>query len=76
MLNIFRELIDKISQVKLEDLLPMTEKYMKPLFLENYVCSVVCPSDKVSAVTEGLNKLGRKLEIMPAMANSFLAKWD
>jgi len=74
--NYTRELIEKISKVEMSQLQAMTEKYMKPLFLENYVCSVVCPSDKVSATTEGLNKLGKKLTIMPSLANSFLGKWD
>jgi len=48
--------IDKISQVQLSDLLPMTEKYLKPLFTENHACAVVCPLGQVSAVTESLNK--------------------
>ncbi|CAL8125775.1 unnamed protein product [Orchesella dallaii] len=74
--NYTRLLIDKISEVKLSDVLPTTDKYLKPLFVDNYACSVVCPSDKVSAVTEGLTALGRKLTIMPSLANSFLAKWD
>jgi Zn-dependent M16 (insulinase) family peptidase len=49
-------MIAKISSVQLSQLKPIVEKYFKPIFFEEYVCSVVCQSDKVSAVTEGFAK--------------------
>jgi len=52
----FRGMIEKISAVQIEELRPIADKYFRPLFFENYVCSVVCPSDKVSAIAEGFSK--------------------
>lgn len=46
-------MIEKISAITVDDLRPIADKYFRPLFFENYVCCVVCPSDKVADITAG-----------------------
>jgi len=71
-----RRMIDNISEIKLGDLQPVVEKYMKPLFFNEYVCSIVCPQAKVASILEEFGKIDKKLTAVTGITNSFLEKWD
>jgi hypothetical protein len=51
-----REMITKIMAIQLTDLQPVVEKYLSPLFSQDYCCSIVTPQDKVVNVVEGFEK--------------------
>ncbi|OXA50789.1 Presequence protease 2, chloroplastic/mitochondrial [Folsomia candida] len=70
------DMISKILAIKLADLQPIVEKYLKPVFLQDHVCSIVSPQDKVVSIVEGFETVhAKKLQVVTGLANSFLEKW-
>jgi len=51
-----REMIRLISEVTIDQLQPVAEKYLRPLFASKAYTAVVCPSDKVSQVAQEFSK--------------------
>jgi len=51
-LSYVREMINKIQAVQLKDMLLMTEKYLKPLFTQDFMCALVTPQDKVISIAD------------------------
>jgi len=72
-----RDIIGKIMGVKLEELRPIVEKYLLPIFSSDHVCSIVSPQDKVVSIIEGFEKVHlKKFKPVTGIANSFLEKWE
>jgi len=71
-----RDIIAKILTIQIQDLQPIYEKYLKPLFTEDFICSLVVPQDKVVPLIESFQKVqNKKFEAITGLANSFMEKW-
>lgn len=71
--NYNREMLKKVSQVNLEDLKRVGDKYLGDFFDANKVrCSVCCHPSKVEEVRNGLKQVNLELDLLPGLDEAFL----
>ncbi|XP_072172090.1 uncharacterized protein C05D11.1-like [Diadema setosum] len=63
-----RELLKKISDVKVADLMRVGETYFRPLFDPSKAkCALCCQPSKVDEIREAFKEFGRELSVMPSL---------
>jgi hypothetical protein len=72
--NFNRQVMQRICDVTMEEVMSITKLYFRPLFINTSSCSVAAPSDLVPSIIKGLmDNCGKRLSLLPPVHQSEMA---